>query len=405
MKLLLARVNDYYFLPGFFKIFRGKPNVALLLIFIKSGNNSMSDDMRVKNLKVAIIGAGTSGLSCAIELERYGIKPVIFESNDFIGEYQPHVSAFLGLITRPFADPIKYMDKKLGIKLQPLNRFSKVIHYSPNNQLTVTGPIGYFMIRGKEKNSVKNQLYSQVKSEVIFNSFIRPEELEGEFDYIVVADGHWSVPEQYGIWQESMRTWVKGAIFEGDFDPNTLQMWLDNELTRGVYMYSAPYSEKKAVIAHVVQNIKQEDLNDYWNSFLKSRNILKKYNMLESWELSHHAGTVTTNRVGKVYFAGAAGGGVEPFLGFGQFNAVYTGVMIGRSIAKGYDIDRLLKVLREKEQQLSIFRGLLDTATNRDFDRLLTFMKIPGVRTLIYRTDINIIKLMSMFLKNPVLKK
>lgn len=31
------------------------------------------------SVKVAIIGAGTSGLSCAIELEKHGIYPVIFE--------------------------------------------------------------------------------------------------------------------------------------------------------------------------------------------------------------------------------------------------------------------------------------------------------------------------------------
>jgi len=32
-------------------------------------------------MKVAIVGAGLSGLSCAIELERHKIKPVIFEKN------------------------------------------------------------------------------------------------------------------------------------------------------------------------------------------------------------------------------------------------------------------------------------------------------------------------------------
>lgn len=386
------------------KIIRIQLIGVLLFAFIKSGNNSIRNRTKVLHLKVAIIGAGTSGLSCAIELERHGIKPVIFERNDFIGEYNPHVSAFLGLITRPAADPIMYMNKKLGIKLQPLHSFRKVIHYSPNNQVTVTGPLGYFMIRGKEENSVKNQLYRQIRSEVVFDTFVQPEELEAEFDYVVVADGHWMLPERYGIWQETMRTWVKGAIFEGDFKADTLQMWLDNELTRGVYMYSAPYSDKKAVIAHVVQNIRQEDLNDYWSSFLKSREILKKYNMLESWELPHHAGTVTTNRVGRIYFVGAAGGGVEPFLGFGQFTAIYTGVMAARSIAEGRDIDRLLGMLREKEQQLSIFRGLMNTATNNDFDKLLTLMKTPGLRSLVYRTDINIIKLMSAVLSNPIFK-
>ena len=267
-------------------------------------------------MKVAIIGAGTSGLSCAIELERNGIFPTIFERNDFIGDYHPHVSALINVITRPVADPIKYMDKKLGIKLKPLNLFRKVIHYSPNNQVTVTGPLGYFMIRGKEENSVQGQLHKQVKSQVHFNSFVQPEDLEKDFNYIIVADGHWSIPERYGICQEVMRTWVKGGIFAGNFEDDTLQMWLDNELTHGVYIYSAPYSKNRAVIAHVVQNIEHEELNEYWHRFLESRDILKKHDMLESWELPHHAGFVTTNRVGKIYFIGTAGGGVEPIFRF-----------------------------------------------------------------------------------------
>lgn len=350
-------------------------------------------------MKVAIIGAGTAGLSCAIELERNGINPIIFERNSFIGDYYPHVSAFLGLLTRPAADPVKYMDQKLGIKLKPLNQFRKVIHSSPNNQVTVSGSLGHFMIRGKEENSVKNQLHSQIKSQVHFNRFVHPEDLENEFDFVVVADGHWSVPTRYGIWQEVMRTWLKGGIFEGDFEDDTLQMWLDNELTKGAYIYCAPYSKKKAVIAHVVQNIEHEELNDYWHRFLESHDILKKYNMTASWELPHHAGFVSTNRVGKTYFAGAAGGGVEPFLGFGQFNAIVTGVMVGRSIAQGTDVNFLLSDIRKKSFELNTLRPLLNAATNKDFDRLLTIMKTPGLRSLIYKTHIDIIKLLSTGLK------
>jgi flavin-dependent dehydrogenase len=348
-------------------------------------------------MRVGIIGAGTAGMSCAIELERCGLKPVIFERNDFIGEYFPHVSSFLNLITRSItADTVKYIDKELGIKLIPLIRLRKVIHYSPHNQVEVTGPLGYLMIRGKEENSIQKQLFRMIKTQVHFNSFVQPEEIQSDFDFVVVADGLKTVPERYGIWRQVFSAWLKGGVFAGDFAADTLQMWLDNELTKGAYIYSAPYGRHKAVIAHIIQNIEHEELNHYWQRFLESRDILKKHDLLESWELTHQAGFVTTNRIGKIYFAGVAGGGVEPFLGFGQFNAIYSGVMTARSIITGKDINILLKDLNKKYMELISLRYLMNKATNRDFDLLLSIMKTPGFRSMVYKTNIDVVKLISM---------
>lgn len=46
-------------------------------------------------MKIAIIGAGLAGLSCAIVLEKQGIIPDIFEKTGFIGDREPHVGADL----------------------------------------------------------------------------------------------------------------------------------------------------------------------------------------------------------------------------------------------------------------------------------------------------------------------
>ena len=86
----------------------------------------------MKILKVAIIGAGVSGLSCALELEKYGIKPTIYEKNSFIGEIHPHVTAIFDVIVRHIKDPkqdmIKYFKYRLGKDIQPLNPIYSVTH-------------------------------------------------------------------------------------------------------------------------------------------------------------------------------------------------------------------------------------------------------------------------------------
>jgi len=74
-------------------------------------------------VKVAIIGAGIAGLSCAHELERHGIEPVIFEKNDVVGEIFPHVSVIMQIFNRPVRDPLKHLAEKYNIELQPINRF------------------------------------------------------------------------------------------------------------------------------------------------------------------------------------------------------------------------------------------------------------------------------------------
>jgi digeranylgeranylglycerophospholipid reductase len=234
---------------------------------------------------------------------------------------------------------------------------------------------------------------------VHFNCYITSQELEKEFDYVVVANGTWVEPHKYGIWQQQMTTWLKGGIFEGDFDDCTLELWLDNELTRGVYIYLAPYSKNKAVIAHVVQNIEHTQLDSYWQRFLSSRDILRRYNLLQTWELPHITGRLDMHRVNNVYFIGAAGGSVEPFLGFGQLNAIMTGVMAARSIAQNKDIDFLLKGHISKLNQLSSLRMLLNRATNDQLDKTLSMIKLPGIKNLVYNTDIDVIKLLSKGIK------
>ena len=144
-----------------------------------------------ESMDVAIIGAGLAGLSCAHELEKYGISPVIYERRNFIGEEFNHVGAALQIVHRPIKDAVNYFKNEFGIEIKPLNTVNSVVHRSINKTTTIKGNLGYFIERSKSQNDMKVQLHSQLKNtRILFNEAADYETLSKQYDYVVVANGH-----------------------------------------------------------------------------------------------------------------------------------------------------------------------------------------------------------------------
>ena len=70
-------------------------------------------------MKVAIIGAGLAGLSCAYELQKQGFMPDIFEKTTLIGENMELPVILLRMFETPIRDPIKFLKKEFGMQLIP----------------------------------------------------------------------------------------------------------------------------------------------------------------------------------------------------------------------------------------------------------------------------------------------
>ncbi len=109
-------------------------------------------------MRVAIIGAGPAGLSCAYELEKHDIVPTIFEEKSYIGENTDFSTCTLKLFDRSITNPIKRLDRKYNIKLSPFRSLKEIIMISPNRQSTVRGNLGLIFSRGEHKDSLENQL-------------------------------------------------------------------------------------------------------------------------------------------------------------------------------------------------------------------------------------------------------
>jgi digeranylgeranylglycerophospholipid reductase len=347
-------------------------------------------------VKVAIIGAGLSGLSCALECERLGVTSDVFERSNSIGWLWPSMNSWPNLFTRRYDnDPIKYLKDNYNISIKAASEDKSYILKSPDAETRIDGKLGFSTYRGKSTESVENQLLQALrKTAVHYNSLSDYKELSQKYDYVVVASGRDFEAKELGVWQEQGRVSIMGAISLGSFEENLSVIYFDTDYAGSGYARISPFSSSEAIVSLYVIgkdefNAQQLNINKYFERFLEKEKLDKLEHTYRIIKPPFSTGKVTKFKVGNILLTGRAAGLTDRFLGTGGIEAIISGILAARSIIEGGDYDSLVKPLQEHIENLSTFRNKIEHFSNDDFNRLISFLGTPGIKQMAYNTDIN----------------
>jgi flavin-dependent dehydrogenase len=331
----------------------------------------------VIKINVAVMGAGLSGLTCAIIMEKHGLKPTIYENRSEAGDRFVNCEIMLSALTKPIDDTIKFLAEEYEIYLQPQHNIQKLILYSEKEKAEIEGQLGFTNMRGRHDNSFEKQLARQVNSKIIYNSNLTYEELTSKHSHVILATGDAAYASKIQDYRKDLTVTLKGAIIKGKFDPYTVYAWLNNKLAPKGYGYLIPISHTKANIVigfpEYPETIKF-DINKLWANFAKdvSQKLNQKITITDHFEVNNYIiGVCEKPRIGNTFFVGNNFGSIMPFLGFGQFAAIMSGVFAGYDLCGKGDYIKLTKTLRESYQESLVLRNTLEKMDNHKYDFLI----------------------------------
>lgn len=352
-------------------------------------------------MKIAIVGAGLSGLACAIECEKLGVSPDIYERDYSVGWPWLSINYWPNVIYRNIGDPREYIKKNFDIEISPVNECKNIILKSPKHEVKVKGNLGYFICRGKGSESEENQLLRKIKkgTAIHYNSLVDYKDLSSKYDYVVIATGRDCEARELGLWQDEGIMRIFGGIALGSFHDDTSVLYLNTKYAGTGYARITPFSQSEAIVGLYDDRHGEFDTDSLFSDFLN-------YEKLESLEFLYKftippftTGQVIKFRKGNVLLVGRSAGLTERFLGVGAPEALMSGVLAARAMILNQDYDELIKPLKAHVENISAYRNAIKNFENEDFDRLLALLEIPGAKEIIYNTPINFADTFGILLK------
>ncbi|UOQ44512.1 NAD(P)-binding protein [Halobacillus salinarum] len=355
-------------------------------------------------MKIAIMGAGLSGLACAVTLEKHGYQADIFERRGMVGDRTVFAEGICSIFHPPIVDYIRFLSETYGLELRPTSNLYKIHIHSPNESATLEGNLGFINMRGKHPQSYDQQLAEQLKSPITFHHKASLEDMAKEYTHIIMATGDPLDTKKMQPFDTAYHATLLGAKIEGAFKRNEMHAWFNNAIAPKGMAYILPHSENEASLFLVYPQTPKNltlDKDKLWNLLIpvvektlnQSITIVNKHSV-EDFMI----GKTAYPRIGNTLFTGNCFGCISPFIGFGEFSALLTGIYAAEDLCGISDYQKQTKKLYQKYHDSLTLRRAIEKLSNDQLDRVVKSLQSERVGKIITNPHFQVLKVLSRLL-------
>ncbi len=352
-------------------------------------------------MKIAIIGAGLSGLACALTLEKYGYQADIFEKRQMVGDRFVIAEAMFSMLHTPFEDEIRNLSEKHGIHLTPATNIQKVFSYSKNESSILEGQLGFANMRGKHPASYEKQLAGQLKGTIHYNQGVSYEDIKNDYTHVVLATGDALDTMKFQPYDVAYKASFKGALIEGDFNPTEVHTFFNNDFAPKGMAYLLPHSQTEASLVLAYPQYPENealDKEELWKLFFEecTKKLDQDFKIKDEFSIKdYRIGKIENARIGNTFFVGNCWGAITPVFGFGQFESMLTGIYAAQDMAGYGDYNKLVEPLSQGYHDSLSLRRTIEKFDNHQLDLIIKSLNNKALEGLITNKNINFFKLIS----------